>query len=54
MSAAGNSRYDAIIIGSGIGGLICGTRLAKAGYKGSYSANPSVLNNQYFDTLLSG
>ena len=28
--------------------------MAKAGYKGSTSVNPSVLSNKYFDTLLSG
>jgi catalase-peroxidase len=30
------------------------TLMAKMGFKGTYTADPSVLNNQYFDTLLLG
>lgn len=33
MSKADNKTYDAIIIGAGIGGLVCGCYLAKAGMK---------------------
>lgn len=33
MSKADNDQYDAVIIGAGIGGLVCGCYLAKAGMK---------------------
>lgn len=33
MTQANNDRYDAVIIGAGMGGLVCGCYLAKAGLK---------------------
>jgi phytoene dehydrogenase-like protein len=33
MGETGNDRYDVVIIGAGIGGLVCGCYLAKAGMK---------------------
>ncbi|NOY64254.1 MAG: NAD(P)-binding protein, partial [Nitrospirae bacterium] len=33
MSRRSSEEYDAIIIGAGIGGLVCGCYLAKAGMK---------------------
>src|SRR5574341_1519039 len=33
MTQANNDKYDAVIIGAGMGGLVCGCYLAKAGMK---------------------